>query len=94
MTPALANSRLEPAASSRWWVGMVALTLFASPYFPGASFLGPLVARQSPLRSSRRRMRALWVLASIITALYIVLLVAAIADMWPSWLMFDPEEDA
>lgn len=76
------------------FAAMVALTILTAPFFPGAAFVGPLVAFATPVRASRRMMTVLWVLASIITALYVILLVAAVTDHWPSWLMFDSEEYA
>lgn len=73
-----------------WFVAMLALTLMTAPF----TLIGPLVALATPLRSSRRQMTILWVVACILVALMWALALWASSDHWPSWLMFDEEEYA
>lgn len=79
-----------PERLTGWFVAMLAVTVLTAPF----TLIGPLVALVTPLRSSRRKMTILWVTAVALLALVVAFAVLADSDYWPSWLMFDSEEDA
>ena len=79
-----------PERLTGWFVAMLAVTVLTAPF----TLIGPLVALATPLRSSRRKMTLLWVTAVALLALVVALALFADSDLWPSWLMFDSEEDA
>lgn len=88
----IATERKAPAPErlTGWFVAMLAVTVLTAPFV----LIGPLVALATPLRSSRRKMTILWATALFLAALIVALALLADSDLWPSWLMFDSEEDA
>lgn len=92
--PLVADTVAAPPATSkaqnRWFVAMLALTGILAP----VALVGPLVALATPLRTARHEMRTLWILA---VALIVILWGAALfasSELWPDWLILDPEENA
>ena len=90
MADTVAAPPVTSRTQDRWFAAMLALTGILAPF----ALVGPLVALATPLRSSPRKMRALWILA---TALVVVLWGAALfasSELWPDWLILDSEENA
>jgi len=85
------QSQHEARAATGWFLGIVAFMIVVAPSVPGLPFVGPLVALRTPVRRTRWQMATLWGLAAL-HVVQLVLLLLAVTDSWPEWLMFDDEE--
>ncbi len=79
-----------PRSRERWFVAMLVLTAVMAP----VALVGPLAALATPLRRAPREMRVLWILAVTLVVVGWGLALFASSELWPDWLILDPEENA